>query len=130
MEKRHIRHDESNFQIGVVNHLRWAGFYVFAVPNGQRLNLLRAKLAVREGLMSGVSDLILLLPGKVYFIEIKNPNGKGRQSPAQREFEDTVRAYGHKYLLWDSWNQVEQFVKDHKQEVGNYLEVGGTDAEK
>ena len=77
--------------------------------------------------MAGVSDLIVLLPGKkVYFIELKNPNGKGRQSPAQREFEDNVRAYGHEYLIWDNWAQVEQFVNAHRQEVGNFMKVGGT----
>lgn len=125
-----IRHDEENFQVGVVRFLRMAGHFVFAVPNGGNRNLREAARLKQQGVTAGVSDLILLLPGKVYFIEIKNPNGKGRQSPAQRDFEDTVRAYGHKYLLWDSWSQVEQFVKDHKQEVGNYLAVGGTDAEK
>lgn len=123
---KHVRHDESNFQIGVVHFLRSQGYFVFAVPNGQRLNLLRAKLAVREGLMSGVSDLIIVLPGKVYFVEIKNPNGKGRQSPTQREFEEAVKGYGQEYLLWDNWAQVEQFVNAHRNEVGNFLAVGGT----
>lgn len=76
--------------------------------------------------MSGVSDLIIVLPGKVYFVEIKNPNGNGRQSTTQRDFEDNVRAHGHEYLLWDNWAQVEQFVNAHRKEVGNYMQIGGT----
>lgn len=121
-----MRHDEANFQVGVVRFLRMAGHYVFAVPNGGSRNVIEAANLKAQGVMAGVSDLILLLPHKVYFIELKNPNGKGRQSPAQREFEDNVRAYGQEYLLWDNWAQVEQFVNAHRKEVGNYLGVGGS----
>lgn len=121
-----MKHAEADFQIGVVHFLRRAGHFVFAVPNGGSRNIIEAANLKAQGVMAGVSDLILLLPKKVYFIELKNPNGKGRQSPAQREFEDNVRAYGNEYLLWDNWAQVEQFVNAHKQEVGNYMAVGGT----
>lgn len=121
-----MRHAEADFQIGVVRFLRRAGHFVFAVPNGGSRNIIEAANLKAQGVMAGVSDLILLLPNKVYFIELKNPNGKGRQSTAQREFEDNVRAYGNEYLLWDNWAQVEQFVNAHRQEVGNFMEVGGT----
>lgn len=121
-----MKHAEADFQIGVVRFLRMAGHYVFAVPNGGSRNVIEAANLKAQGVMAGVSDLILLLPHKVYFIELKNPNGKGRQSPAQREFEDNVRAYGQEYLLWDNWAQVEQFVNAHRKEVGNYLGVGGS----
>lgn len=121
-----MRHAEADFQIGVVRFLRMAGHFVFAVPNGGSRNIIEAANLKAQGVMAGVSDLILLLPNKVYFIELKNPNGKGRQSPAQREFEDNVRAYGNEYLLWDNWAQVEQFVNAHRKEVGNYLGVGGS----
>ena len=121
-----MRHDEANFQVGVVRFIRMAGHYVFAVPNGGSRNVIEAANLKAQGVMAGVSDLILLLPHKVYFIELKNPNGKGRQSPAQREFEDNVLAYGQEYLLWDNWAQVEQFVNAHRKEVGNYMQIGGT----
>ena len=121
-----MRHDEANFQVGVVHFLRRAGHYVFSVPNGGSRNVIEAANLKAQGVMAGVSDLILLLPHKVYFIELKNPNGKGRQSPAQREFEDNVRAYGQEYLIWDNWEQVEQFVNAHRKEVCNYMQIGGT----
>ena len=121
-----MRHDEENFQIGVVRMLRMAGHFVFAVPN-TRYNAKEGHRFKIMGQMPGVSDLILLIPsGKVFFIELKNPNGTGRQSTTQREFEDTVRAFGHTYLIWDSWKQVEQFINAHRQEVQDYLKVGGT----
>lgn len=122
-----MRHDEANFQIGVVRALKFAGHFVFAVPNGGSRNLIEARNLKAQGVMAGVSDLILLLPSrKVYFIELKNPNGKGRQSPAQCEFEDSVRAMGHEYLIWDKWAQVEQFIDAHRKEVGNFLAVGSS----
>lgn len=120
--KRHVRHDESDFQVGVVRTLRYAGFYVFAVPNGQRLNLIRAQLAVREGLTKGVSDLIILLPNqKVFFVEIKNPNKQGKQSPEQKAFEQLVTKYGHTYLLWNDWKQVEDFINKYGGHHGQTL---------
>lgn len=122
-----MKHAEADFQIGVVRFLRMAGHFVFAVPNGGSRNIIEAANLKAQGVMAGVSDLIVLLPGKkVYFIELKNPNGKGRQSPAQREFEDNVRAYGNEYLLWDNWAQVEHFVNAHRQDVGNFMQIGGT----
>lgn len=122
-----MRHAEADFQVGVVRFLRSQGHFVFAVPNGGSRNLREAVNLKAQGVMAGVSDLIVLLPGKkVYFIELKNPNGKGRQSPAQREFEDNVRAHGHEYLIWDKWAQAEQFVNAHRQEVGNFMAVGGS----
>ena len=121
-----MRRDEANFQVGVVRFLRRAGHYVFAVPNGGSRNLKEAVNLKAQGVLAGVSDLIILLPGKVYFVELKNPNGKGRQSPTQRAFEEAVKQYGQEYLLWDKWTQVEQFVNAHRREVGNFLTVGGT----
>lgn len=122
-----MRHAEADFQVGVVRFLRSQGHFVFAVPNGGSRNLREAVNLKAQGVMAGVSDLIVLLPGKkVYFIELKNPNGKGRQSPAQREFEDNVRAHGHEYLIWDKWAQAEQFVNAHRQEIGNFMAVGGS----
>ncbi len=92
--------------------LRGLGYKLFSVPNGTRLRPTQARIAKAEGLTAGVSDLIITLPGgKAIFVEMKNPNGKGRQSPAQREFEETVRALGFEYQIWQSWVEVENFIK-------------------
>lgn len=122
-----MQQGERNFQVCAVRTLRMAGYYVFSVPNGGSRNLREARNLKMQGVTAGVSDLIILLPKKIYFVELKNPNGKGRQSPMQREFEDTVKAFGFDYLLWDKWEQVEQFINAHRKEIGNFLGVGGTD---
>lgn len=49
------------------------------------------------GVVSGVSDLILVLNGKVLFLEVKTETGK--QSPHQIEFQDQVSSLGHEYAI-------------------------------
>ena len=104
---------ESQFQRNVIQCLRLNRIYCFSVPNGIHSSVLQAKIAKAEGVLHGVSDIIILLPGgKTIFVEVKNPNGKGRQSPAQKEFEQTVTKLGFEYKIWDKWEQVQEFVKE------------------
>lgn len=119
---------EANFQMNVVRMLRATGFFVFAISNGWgKMNVRQATRAKMQGIMPGVSDLVILLPkGQVYFVELKNPNGKGRQSPAQSDFENRVKGMGHNYLIWDNFFEVEEFIKGHHKEVLEDLKVGGT----
>ena len=105
-------HGESRFQACVVRFLRGLGYMVFSVPNGTRLKPTQALIAKAEGLMAGVSDLVIMLPkGQIVFAELKNPNGSGRQSEAQKEFERVCRSLGFEYKIWQSWADVESFVK-------------------
>lgn len=125
-----MQHTESSFQIGVVRFLRSQGFYVFAVPNGGnvKLTLKQGAWLKKEGLLSGVSDLIIVLQNRVVFAELKNPNGTGRQSENQKQFEREVVARGHEYLIWESWAEVETFVNVEKKNKG-YLDfkLGATE---
>ena len=52
---------------------------------------------VATGLLAGVSDLIIVIPNKVIFVEMKD--AIGRQSPGQIEFEQTVTNLGFEYYL-------------------------------
>lgn len=101
---------ESQFQRAIIKYLRLKNIFVFSIPNGVKLKLSQAKIAVAEGLYRGCSDLILLLPKRAVFVEVKNPNGKGRQSDSQKEFEEKVKSLGFEYYIWDSWKQVDEFV--------------------
>lgn len=123
-----MKHAESHFQIQVVRTLKLAGFLVFSVPNGQRLNLRRAMLAKAEGLLAGVSDLVVVLPqGRVVFVEIKSPDGKGRQSPAQKDFQAKVELLGHNYQVWQSWEDVQAFINNTRAlQTTHELKIGGT----
>ena len=91
------RYLEASFQSNVVRFLRRQGFYVFAVPNGGniKLNLMQGAALKREGLLAGVSDLIIVLQNRMVFAELKNPNGKGRQSDSQKQFEKEIEKLCH-----------------------------------
>lgn len=107
-----MKHGESAFQIAVVRFLRSLGYQVFSVPNGTRLKPSQARIAKAEGMTAGVSDLVIMLPkGQIVFVELKNPNGKGYQSAAQKEFERVCHSLGFEYKIWQSWDDVESFVK-------------------
>lgn len=76
---------------------------IFAVPNGGSRNVLEAKLLKATGVMPGVSDLILILKNKVFFIELKAE--KGVQSELQKTFESKVNNLGFEYLIFRSLEQ-------------------------
>ena len=45
------------------------------------------------------------------WIEVKSD--RGRQSAEQKSFEIHVRSQGHEYLLVKSWEEVENWLKEH-----------------
>jgi hypothetical protein len=48
----------------------------------------------------GVCDRIVVLPGRVVFVEVKQP--KGKLTELQKRFEDTITGYGLEYMcIWD-----------------------------
>jgi hypothetical protein len=78
---------------------------IFSIPNeseGKREMMYKKSI----GLFPGASDLIILLPGKCIFVEVKTE--KGKQSEKQIEFEQIVLALGFAYLLVRSLND---FIK-------------------
>lgn len=84
---------------------------IFAVPNGGTRNVLEAKLLKATGVMSGVSDLILLTKNKTYFIELKAE--KGIQSEIQKIFQSKVENLGFKYLIFKSLEEYKQWRKNN-----------------
>ena len=112
--KRPRQHGESDFQKAVVRFLRNQNIYCFSVPNAGKVPLTVGRYLKAEGSLAGVSDIIILLPRRAVFVEFKNPNGTGRQSDAQKDFQRNVEALGFEYLIWDSWAQVEAFLKEVK----------------
>jgi len=80
---------------------------IFSVPNELgKTNALQTMLAKSCGLLSGVSDTVIILPytSELVFVEFKTEIGM--QSQAQLEFEIRVKAHGFRYELVRS---VEQF---------------------
>lgn len=72
---------------------------LFAVPNGGRRDAITGAKMKAEGVLSGVSDLILLLPRGGYaalLIEMKIE--KGIQSKSQKEWERMKMIYRSNYF--------------------------------
>jgi hypothetical protein len=60
------------------------------------------------GVVAGVSDLIVLLPNRCLFIEVKTEIG--RQSDKQKEFEQIVKNLGFDYQLVRSLDDFLTFI--------------------
>jgi len=70
---------------------------IFAVPNGGHREMIDAIILKRTGVVPGVSDLIVIRPNEIVFVEVKRP--EGIQSEKQKKFERTVTSLGFKYYL-------------------------------
>lgn len=81
----------------MVAWLRARGIPFFAVPNGGRRGAREAASLKAEGVTPGVADLIVMV-SPVLALEMKARTG-GRQSPAQREWEQVATAAGWVYHL-------------------------------
>lgn len=77
---------------------------IFSVPNGGLRNKIEAMKLQATGLTAGVSDMIVLYPnGLCVFFEAKKEGGK--QSPAQKDFEESVLKLGFNYELFYTFNE-------------------------
>ena len=60
------------------------------------------------GLMTGVSDLVVVMKERVVFVEVKDH--KGKQSERQKSFERVVNNLGHEYILVRSLKDFKSFL--------------------
>jgi len=84
---------------------------IFSVPNELgKTNALQTMLAKATGLLSGVSDLVVIHPnkGQLFFVELKTATGV--QSDAQIEFEERVNALGYEYKLIRSFDEFKLWI--------------------
>ena len=114
-----MSHEESNIQIACIKYFRlqYPEYLCFSVPNGGIRTQKNARILKAEGLLAGVADLIIVLPNKVLFIEIKTE--KGRQQQTQKDFQNKVEALEHDYYVCRSFDEfvqtVEQKIKKNKR---------------
>lgn len=83
---------------------------IFSVPNGGTRNKMEAIKLKSTGMKAGVSDLIVILPNKVLFVEVKTETG--RQSDKQIEFEKTITDLGYSYILVRSLEEFKTVVSE------------------
>lgn len=92
---------------------------LFAVPNGGRRDKVTASKLKAEGVLAGVSDLILLKANQYHhalLIEMKTPTG--HQAQTQRRWQRLIEADGYKYIVCRS---LEQFITTVNDYLGDAL---------
>lgn len=72
-------------------------YIIFAVPNGGQRNVLEAIKMKNTGTLAGVSDLIIVLPYQVVFVEMKCKGGTVRD--VQKDFKARTEENGHVYIV-------------------------------
>jgi len=80
---------------------------IFSVPNDS-INPIETKRKINTGLLRGASDLIVLLPNKILFIEVKTE--KGIQSDNQKNFQNRIELLGFKYYLIRSLKEFQKLI--------------------
>lgn len=99
---------ECDIQKGCVNWFRntYPEYVIFSVPNEgcyRRKNYFESL-----GMLSGVSDTIVILPNKVIFIEFKAL--KKYQRKEQRDFENRCLEFGFSYYVCRSLEQFKDII--------------------
>lgn len=87
---------------------------LFAVPNGANKSKTARTKFKEEGLLSGVADLILLVPNRTYhalLIEMKTRTG--RQEPSQKEWQEAIEPLGYRYVICRSLDEFMGIVNDY-----------------
>jgi len=117
--KRVLKHEEADIQVDFFDKVKLffpglPGKLLFAVPNGGSRNKIEAKNLKLQGVKSGVSDVILLIPKKGYAslcLEFKTQSG--RQSDEQKEFQRQVEMCGSKYVIVRSAAKAIEAMKNY-----------------
>ena len=87
---------------------------LFAVPNGGRRDRVSGAKLKAEGVLPGVSDLILLLPrGRHHGLLIEMKTERGKQSQAQRDWQRDMVHRGYKYMVIRSIDEFIDMVTDY-----------------
>lgn len=81
----------------------------YHTPNGGYRNIATAKALKAMGVMAGVPDWTILLPGgQTKFLELKTP--KGTLSVQQKEFRANVETLGFEYAIARTPEQVRSIL--------------------
>jgi len=117
-KRRHPDDEEHRIQAACVNWFRLQypthATALFAVPNGGRRDRVSGAKLKAEGVLPGVSDLILLIARGGYhglLIEMKKPGGK--QQPSQRDWQRDMTARGYRYIVCHSFDEFIDRVTDY-----------------
>ena len=116
-------HAESDLQIACVTwcRIQYPGSLLLSFANGAQLagsakqRKMRMGFLKKEGLHVGASDLVLILPDRVIFLECKQP---GRyQSAPQKGFQQDVECMGYAYYVFRTLEEFQGIVNRAIQAV-------------
>jgi hypothetical protein len=108
---------EESEQIATIEWLWSRGFFAFHVPNGIKVSIAKAMRLKAMGLLSGIPDIIIVMPEeKVLWLEMKKQKG-GVVSPNQQAIHHILTAMGHKVLIAKG-------NKDAKDQLSRILSEG------
>lgn len=114
--------DEHKIQVASVNWFRLQypklRNVLFAIPNAARRSERNGAYMKDEGMIAGVSDLILLKSNRFYgslCIEMKKPGEY--QRPVQKEWQKECEAAGNKYVVCRSLDEFMKVVTDYLNDL-------------
>src|SRR5210317_2495480 len=109
---------EHNEQVAVVEWFRirfpLLKMALFAIPNGGLRHIRVAMTLKKEGVISGVSDLFLMVPRGTFhglFIEMKT--AKGKVSDNQQKFLDIARSQGYEAIVCYGFEDAKNKIKKY-----------------
>lgn len=106
-----MHYEESKIQAEICRKLSRRGIYFFAIQNEGKRSMKQAQIAKAMGLRSGVSDMVIVLHGRVIFLEIKKSGGYQTQN--QKDFEEKVSSLEHIYRVARSWEDVVLILEEN-----------------
>ncbi|WP_321331833.1 VRR-NUC domain-containing protein [uncultured Bacteroides sp.] len=120
-KKKVVKHEEADMQAEFFRQVKilfpkLPEKLLFAVPNGGSRHKIEAANMKRQGVKSGIADVILLIPKKGYAslcIEFKTSTG--RQSDEQKEFERQASSCGSKYVIVRSATEAIKKIQEYLQ---------------
>ncbi len=115
--RKRPRHIESQLQQSAVTwfRLQYPNLLIAAIPNGGLRNVREASIMRKEGVLAGFSDLVVIGPCNVLFVEMKTP--QGRLSQFQKLFKDKIKSLGFEYIVCRSLEQFVQAVRHWVKET-------------
>lgn len=92
-------------------------YCLFAIPNGGLRHIRVAMTLKKEGVLSGVSDLFLMVSrGTLHGLFIEMKTAKGKVSDSQQKFLDIARQQGYEAIVCYGF-------EDAKNKIKKYLSI-------
>lgn len=102
---------EHNIQKSIVRWFRkeYPEYIVFSTNNEACYK--RKTYFTEAGMLNGLADLVIVLPNKIIFVELKTE--KTKQSPSQKEFEVKINSLGYNYYIIRSLDDFKELIKNN-----------------